>query len=544
MLVSRFRSMPGPRTAIVLALLCAFATASNWGKAFHIDDTAYLEMAQWIAAHPLRPMSGVVFWGDVPEPIHRINQPPLYPYLMAVVGSTFGWTEASMHALMAVFASAAVVLMHRLATLVVPDRALLATALTTASPAFVVGQNTMVDVPVLALWLLFFVTVLAPGWRNDRKRYVLAGLVCGAAILTKYTSLVLLPALALDVVVRRRKEAWYGIAVAAGIVFAWCAFNYLEYGGIHLLTRKADPGSWGLLDPGKWLLCLGAAAPATFAIAGARLWAARSLAARVAAGGLVLGTLLVAGAIVSSCLGALEAARANASLVAFFVASGLLLVILATTTVVRHAQRGESPVWMLAYWAVGTTAFILLLAPFVAMRHALLALPALVLLAICAARHRLTMGWTVAAVASVVVTTAAVAAADTWYAGLYREHAARVRAALPAGAKVWTVGHWGWQWYAGLQGMHMFVPGVSRVAVGDFLAYPERVHHQSLPRGVRLSRIEDAAARPLSCIECLAAPNAGFYATTSYAQLPWSVHRAPIESFLLRRVEAVEDGLQ
>jgi len=532
------------RWGLVLGLF-AFATAWNLTKAYHIDDTVYVEMAQWIAVHPLHPMRGTVFWGDEIATIDGVNQPHLYFYAMAAWGSLFGWDEMSMHSLMALFVLAAIALMHRLAEIVVPDKAGLATCFVVASPAFVVGQNTMVDVPALTLWLAFFVILLGreEGRENDRLRYAGAGLACGAAILIKYTGLVLLPALVLDGVLRRRSAAWYGFAVALAIVLLWSAFNYWDYGGIHMLTRKDARDSWDVLDPRKWVLCLGASAPFAFALAGAWLQPKNPL-GRAAA--LALGACAAAflALVVASVRGMVSADVSDTAFVAFFIASGSIALVLAVLGLPRRNEAMRPPVvarWMLAYWVLAAAAFIVLLAPFVAMRHVLLALPAVVLLALAGIPGRPSGAWTAAAVITAFLSTSVVASADRWYAGIYRDEAKRLREALPASARVWTTGHWGWQWYAAKNGMMQIIPAQSRLAAGDFIVYPVRVHHLPLPANVVAATVDAIPIAPTNWVRTFASPNAGFYATSEFEQLPWPVRRDPIETFHVLRVEAVRE---
>jgi 4-amino-4-deoxy-L-arabinose transferase-like glycosyltransferase len=535
------------RAWVTTLALFAFATAWNLTKPYHIDDTAYLEIAQWIAGHPLHPMQGTLFWGDVPGPIPGNNQPHLYLYVMALWGSIFGWSEVAMHSLMALCTLAAIALMYRLARFVAPERAPLATALVAASPAFVVDQNTMLDVPVLALWLLFFVLLLTPRESREREwaRYLGAGLVCGAAILVKYTSLVLVPALILDGVLRRRPEAGYGVAAAMIVVAAWCAFNYWDYGGIHMLTRVAENGGWRVLDPSKWVLCLGAAAPFAFALAAACPVVQPGVVARVVRMALWGGAFGVLALIVASCLGAISGELADAMFVAFFLASGATLIALAGRALapLRETLSSASIAKVtLAYWALAAGAFVVLFAPFVAMRHVLLALPPLVLLAIMAIPPGTGGRYGIVALVATLAATSIVASADRWYARIYRDAATRLRAALPASANVWTVGHWGWQWYARENGMRQFVPGESRLAAGDFIVYPERVHNQPLPADLVATELHRLVVAPGNWVQAFAAPHAGFYATTTFRQLPWAVRREPIEVFHVLRVEAKPDS--
>jgi 4-amino-4-deoxy-L-arabinose transferase-like glycosyltransferase len=525
--------------ALVLALW-AFAVAWNLTKAYHVDDTAYLEIAQWIASNPLHPMRGSVFWTDLPEPIHRINQPHAYFYLMAAWGSAFGSSEVAMHSLLALFALAAIALMYRLAHHVAPGVAALATVLVAASPAFVVGQNTFVDVPMLALWLLFFVLMVTGRQAANREgmRYFVAGLVCGAAILVKYTSVILLPALVLDGLLRRRSACWIGVATASAMIVAWCAFNYWDYGGIHILSR--DVGG-KMLDARKWLLCLGATAPFSFALAAAWLSRRNSNRSHRLSVALLAGVLAASGATLAASLGVLGDATSDSALLAFFLAGGAMLVVLAAASLPPlRARMSDEHInrWLLAYWALAAAAFVLLFAPFVATRHVLVALPPIVLLALMSIPRGPGARWSAIAVAATIGVTSIVAAADRWYAGIYRDAAVRLRQTLPATAHVWTLGRWGWQWYARQNGMTQFVPGESHAAAGDYIVYPLYVPRQAEPSPVMTSVVTEIAIAPDNWPALFAVPDAGFYQTTSFERLPWAVRHGPIEVFRVLRVEA------
>src|SRR5690242_21117055 len=87
----------------VLLLLWMFATGLNLTKPYHIDDTAHLQIAQWITREPWRPMSGQINWYQDTEPIHVLNQPHLYFYLLAGWGALWGFGEVTMHLLQSFF---------------------------------------------------------------------------------------------------------------------------------------------------------------------------------------------------------------------------------------------------------------------------------------------------------------------------------------------------------------------------------------------------------------------------------------------------------
>ncbi|UTW62288.1 hypothetical protein KFE98_20165 [bacterium SCSIO 12741] len=65
-----------PRKDLIFLLLIGIlATLINVNKAFHIDDTFYLEAAQWIEHNPLHPFSAVVNWENTARPIYVENNP-------------------------------------------------------------------------------------------------------------------------------------------------------------------------------------------------------------------------------------------------------------------------------------------------------------------------------------------------------------------------------------------------------------------------------------------------------------------------------------
>src|SRR5271156_2324154 len=65
-------------------------TAFDVAKPVHIDDTAYVLRAHHIAAHPLDPYGGTIFWYDHPEPANAILVPPVLPYWLALSIRLFG----------------------------------------------------------------------------------------------------------------------------------------------------------------------------------------------------------------------------------------------------------------------------------------------------------------------------------------------------------------------------------------------------------------------------------------------------------------------
>ncbi len=514
-----------------LGLLWVVVTAYNLGKPFHVDDTAHLEIARWISGHPLHPMSGMLNWGGVNQPIYDTNQPHLYFYLLAGWSSLFGFSEVALHSMQSIFALACVVLFHRQARRSCPGIAVWLTALLILSPAFVVEQNLMVDVPLLALWLLFFELVLLHGSSPAQtRRYVLAGLVCGAAVLTKYSSLTLLPILAASLLLERRLRQAWTLLLPVAVLAAWSAFNWWDYGGIHVLSR--GDSHLGVLRAARftvaWVLIIGAVVPLGLLVAvQSHAWLQRHERRLYA---VVVAVLVVTAVAVVS--GVLPDGYADVVLALGFAADGGLLVVGLAPPVWRAVRaawrepatlRADPSLVILVLWVLGGTAFYVLFAPFIATRHVLLVLPPLLLLFGRYFGSRLSRAAKGFAIGITVLVAAGLCLGDWQFAAFYRTSASQVASSLPPTGTVWTSGHWGWQWYAEQNGMRQvdrdavdFRPGDHLVVGDDIEALPDLVG----PRLTLVRRITQP--EPALSLFCTGR-TVRFYA--SGLKGPWSLSR-------------------
>jgi hypothetical protein len=104
---------------------------------------------------------------------------------------------------------------------------------------------------------------------------------------------------------------------------------------------------------------------------------------------------------------------------------------------------------------------------------------------------------------------------------------------------VWTVGHWGWQWYAAKAGMREYAPGSAGLAPGDLLVEPQTVHRQRISpsdlQSLRLIGEERAAATALDVVRTVTAAGGFYY---YWAAVPWTVRSGPVETFKIYRVVA------
>lgn len=525
------------RSSLALAGIAVVVCAANLWKPYHIDDTAHLVIAQWIADHPLQPMSGMLNWGGVDEPIHRTNQPHLFFYLMAGWGRLFGWSEVAQHSLLALTSIASIVLMHRIARRLVPEHALWLTALLALGPAFLVGQNMMVDVPLLACWLWFFDAVLGipPDSRRVRP-YIVAAVALSCAVLIKYSSLALLPILALAIAWDRRWAMLWVLLVPLAVLAGWSAFNVADYGGIHILQRSS--GARDMLQPLRaaiaWVVILGAVTPlgAVWAVSQPR-W--RKLAAPLAVG---LGLALIALAVLVASAILPEAAgdrllwglfAVNGALAAAAVLAAALPLVPLLRDPARLRAEGRNLV-ILFVWVAGGAGFYILLAPFSAVRHLLVVLPAILLLAGLAVRAGLSARTKLVALLFTGGVSLALAVSDFRFAQFHKDAAGAVGRFRPVAAAretatVWTSGHWGWQWYAARQGMRQIDYRASQPQPGDLFVEAIGMDRHYRKERLSLEPLGSIVQPPsLLNLACTARPSRFYMSTHDYG--PWSLSRA------------------
>jgi hypothetical protein len=462
-------------------------TALNLAKPFHIDDTAHLEIARWIAQNPLHPMLGPLNWNGVEEPIHRTNQPHLLFYLMALWGRIAGFSEVAMHLLMAAFALIAATYFDRLARLIAPSLAWILTPIFVLGPAFAVSQNMMVDVPLIAVWNAFFYYLVVPAsGRQAKVNAALAGLFCGAALLIKYSSLILLPAMVLVPLARRRLSLAAAVLIPLAILVLWVLFNFLDYGGVHLQGRVRPP-----LDAARivewmrrWIGAFGGIFTASVFffphIAGA-LWPPLERYVRLLIG---IGVALAIAAVVTSYIAdSVVAGRVLTGIIYLNGVVGLGLIVgAATAWCIRLPAAGDQERVLavsLLYWAAASAGFYVLVAPFIAVRHILTTLPAILLLLgwFAVGRYRVGLHGRFlgrAAIAFSLFLTLALGVSDYEFARFFREAPTKLKAnPLLSGRTVWFTGHWGWQWYASHVGFRQLDTAKPAFAVGDYVLVTE-----------------------------------------------------------------------
>ena len=530
-------------TYLFLAVLWILVTAYNICKPYHIDDGGTLIITKWIIAHPLHPMSGMMNWGGVEEPIHVTNQPHLYYYLLAGWISLFGYSEVATHAFQSFFSLACIILFFRIANFYVRDLAIWLTSIMILGPAFVVGQNIMLDVPLLSLWLLFFYVLMCDASSSHQtKRYVIAALSCSAAILVKYSSLVLYVILFLSIVVERRKRQSWTLFIPLLVLAAWSAFNYYDYGGIHIASRGQSTFSLPrILDfTLYWVVAIGGVIPMGIIVL-AELVSKRIFGQAIIYLASTFG-LIALGALVA--LSIVSDGKSDIILKYCFIVNGSII----TLAVLAGIAKQLKPIWSqrpyketdidklyLALWLLGASAFYVVFAPFIAVRHVLLVLPPLLLLLAMSWPSKGTTLSKYVCLALTILMSVGLGISDWRFANFYKKEAAIISAALPPDSKVWTSGHWGWQWYAEINNIPQIDVVHAKLNPGEYFIIPANIGHQRLKSNTPLTLVETHSANPdLLSLACTAR-KARFYGNKITG--PWSFSRNCIGQIDIYRAE-------
>jgi hypothetical protein len=471
-----------------LLLLAVLFTLLNAFKPLHVDDTAYYYYARQAAADPLDPYGFAIFWYDHPQPANEVLAPPVLPYW---------WSLALRNTQQSVlwklwllpFSLCLVGSLHFLFRRFCHGLALLLTWLTVLSPALLPGFNLMLDVPALALGLGALALFIRGADRGRVPRVLLAGLVAGLAMQTKYTALLAPAAMFLYALTHRRLRLWPLALLPSLLVFAaWEVFVAHRYGQSHFLYHLTH-GHDSLLQRGYLIPLLfsltGTVAPALLLLGLCALRVRTGFV--VAAAGLVV-VAFAAVALIdlrfhgevspsTALFGPAATARWDFTLAEIlFGLCGLTLAAI-VSVVAWRLWRGRADDWFLLLWLGLEVAGFFALSPFPAERRLLGLVVILTLLTgrlaarTCRQRRRL-LGLVLACGILLGLIFQGVDARD---AAVQQEAVARAAAHIAEDGgeeTVWFTGHWGFQFYAERAGMHP-LSSSSLLKRGDWLIVPD-----------------------------------------------------------------------
>jgi hypothetical protein len=510
-----------------LLLFFVIATALNLTKAFHIDDAYHVQAAQWIAAHPLQPMSGTINWSGWVQHFYDGNQPPLFFYGLALWGSVFGFGEIAMHGFEALFTGVCIVLFYRLAVMFTKQHAVWLTGLLVLSPAFLVNQNVMVDVPLLACLLGFLHRLFAALQLRSVQKLVQASLVLTAGIFIKYTMLAVLPLLLFGTW-RLGGRAWLALLVPSVALLGWSVWNLHEFGFIHLFGRSLSGFSGdGLgIRMVSYAMTLGAVAP--WLLVGFLVQLSTKV-HRMAAVALALGI----GVVVCAWAGVLGPAFIERALLIGFMLNGTFGLVLMFIKIGGTDIHLRDVRYVLLLSAIALAGFVIVFAPWMATRHVVLVLPMLLLLAATGfARLQRSVRYALLMVTATMGIGLGVA--DRRVAAFYRD-AARSIALQHQGHTIWYAGSMGWGYYAAQAGMEDFSSHeAAPFKPGDLIVQPMDFMVPGIPDHVRTVPV-DTVVQVLDVRDRFCTRSWLRFYSARYPDLPWTIYEGWPERLLVVR---------
>lgn len=477
--------------------LAGLLTLLNAFKPVVVDDTAYLLFARHLAVHPLEPYDFELFWYAQPQPAMEILAPPVVPYWLAAGIALFGehlfLLKLWLFPFALVFCHAADYLLRRFAH----GTERIGVTLLTLSPAVLPLFNFMLDVPAVALGLAA-VAVFIHGCDRQRLGWaLLAGVLTGLAMQTKYTMTTVPVVLVWYGLLSRNRIAIGAAGLTTIAVFAgWELFVWTTCGESHFLYHVRDQqigqdGDWITKKMALWTPLLGHLG---WLGLGWGLFAGRAVG---------FGRWFVVGVAVIAALGLAtvcvvphsqsvllrNAATGTPRLdLPFLVYLPLGFAVLVTATLAmtklgfRYPRgpagmlRHSSGTWFVIGWFLIELLGYFALTPFPAARRIIGVCVVLgVLACVLVARvppprrpDRWLLGYGVALGVGLY-------AIDTWDADAERQLAHRASEVVreQGSGRIWTQGHWGWQYYTGRYGAELIVPNRSELKAGDWLILPK-----------------------------------------------------------------------
>ncbi len=525
---------PNKHTAsfTILLIWCAL-TLININKAYHIDDTFHLEAAQLIQAHPLSPMSGKINWSNVPSAMYEHNQPPLFFYAIALWQNLFGNSEISLHLLLSIFTLLSLIYFSKLTRLLNVQHKTTLLLLFGFCPAFIVNQNLMTDIPVLFISLAVLYYLLKAQKSRQTRYFLWASVLLSAGLLIKYSLLPLAIVVLFAIIISGRIRNVWTFIIPVLVLSLWSVWNYAEYGGVHILSRKITK-----IDFNKPLAFFGTAGSVClFSI----LYISSLFPRRFI--NKLLWIFIIGSTAILPFLyfEFIPLQPINRLLIYTFIVNGMLIAISVVITSIKLITSEKSkiltsPFLILGMYIYGVSLFMALFAPFNATRHILLIIP-VILLFTHSSFEKANIWKRRAIVVYSIFFGLALGISDWMYANAYRTSAKTIE---KKEATYWTVGYWGWQWYAEKAGMRSYNMELdTAVKVGDYMIIPQDIEKQYISSNLKLDTIDVQTINGNVLTFFSVSNHASFY--NSYAGTPsWLFSKAPLDRIYITRISEVK----
>lgn len=213
------------QVAIIIIFILALALPLL-NKAYYIDDTAFLYIANQIEKDPLRPYSFHIEWGSTSGSASYLRDTPLIPYYVALISKLFGRSEIVLHFSFLIFPIMAGISFYFISKKFVKFP-LAATLIMLATPTFLANsQNLMLDVPALSLFLLAAALYINGVDKENNPNLFFGSIAAGFAYLAKPNAIVIIPLLMLYCFLNKKSKYMVYMLVPVVFIILFAVHNY------------------------------------------------------------------------------------------------------------------------------------------------------------------------------------------------------------------------------------------------------------------------------------------------------------------------------
>lgn len=533
------------RGPLLILLVVAGCLVPFLTKAYHMDDSVYLWVAQYIRQHPFDFYGFAANWYGFEMPMYLINQnPPMVSYALALASLLVGWNEFGLHLLFMVPAIAAGIGTWHLASLLC-RQPLIAALVAVLTPVFIVSASTLMADTLMLACYVWAAALWVHGIHNGRHLFLAASAVITAlAVLTKYFGITLIPLLFVYGMLKTRRIGLWSLYLffPAAVLLGYQWLTQTLYGVSMFSAAAGYASAHGLAETGGWIqktitgLSFTGGCMVTLVCFFPFILSRRSFAGWLGLTAALTGLFYFINApLVLGHPGNGSASWPVVFQLALFVSLGTMVVAAAVDEAIT--QR-SAEAWLLFFWIAGTLLFATYI-NWTTNARALLPMvpPVGILLARRIERRQLYKDQDIVVLARWSLMVAAlfsisVGLADHAVAGAQRDAAMRIRT-LIAGYpySVWFQGHWGFQYYMENIGARPLDFHTGVLNTGDIIVIPMNggnIRWTSAGPLIQVATFQLTSHPWIATMQNSA--GAGFY-SDRWGMLPFVVGSTPNENF-------------
>ncbi len=486
----------------LIVVLWLVVTIFNLNKSFHIDDTAYLEVAKWIEKNPTKPLSGELEWSDKLEfDLNDENQikkpslfhPPLFLYIISIWGKLFSYSEISLHFLMSIFTLWILLRFNNILEILnKPNKKFIIIALSFC-PVFILNHNIMLDIPLLAFILEFFYWTINSKC-SDKKGFILSSIFFSLSSLTKYSAIPLIGKIFIKILYKKNVKNILWLLIPFIFFSLWMIFNLYDFGAIHFFILPSSPiwFSKYIQNLIGYFAYFGSISIFLSILLYKEYLESKNFIFKFLLLTSIYISILVPLIIVLNYFLNFNENLLNLILFYIFIINGCIVFLLLIKQVIkRFLIKFKFYELILVYWIVSLSFFSIFFAPFLASRHIILILPAILLILDFQFKefNKKKLKYFTLLFFSLIPSFTYVMS-DISFSNIYKKEAKKISIEFGDKNEIWFNGTWGWKFYAEENNMK-YLKEISEIKSNDYLVVPKKVSGSFVPKNIDLSLIKE-----------------------------------------------------